>query len=111
MIQNGYTVKYLYSKNAITNFVFFHLVLGKNIAHPLSQSKAVQPARNDHTLFLVGGKDQETGESLNKVFQLVCDQTPASCKWEETEVKMKYARHGHVVLSIDESLAMALCNQ
>ena len=73
--------------------------------------RSVQPSRNEDTLFLVGGIHQNSNEELPVIYQLVCDKTLASCKWEDTEMKMKYGRKGHVVLSIDESLAMKLCNQ
>ena len=72
----------------------------------------VEPAKNDDTVFLVGGLDDEDNKAkMTAIFQLVCDQTPASCKWETSEVKMKYGREGHSVLPIDESLALKLCNQ
>ena len=70
----------------------------------------VEPAKNDDTVFLVGGLGDDKAK-MTAIFQLVCDKTPASCKWETSEVKMKYGREGHSVLPIDESLALKLCNQ
>ena len=53
----------------------------------------VEPAKNDDTVFLVGGLDDEDDKAkMTAIFQLVCDKTPASCKWETSEVKMKYGR-------------------
>ena len=65
-------------------------------------------------MFLVGGVwrgANHKNTQFKTIHQLVCADTPASCKWEETEVELKHALHGPVVLSIDESLALDLCNQ
>ena len=87
------------------------LFSGPELIQQLHELRFVQPSRNEDTLFLVGGIHQNSKEELPVIYQLVCDKTLASCKWKDTEMKMKYGRKGHVVLSIDESLAMKLCNQ
>ena len=62
------------------------------------------PSRNKLSLFSIGGTDGTTIEKL------VCQDTPQSCQWEEIGTQLKFARRGHVVVSIPATLAMQLCN-
>ena len=112
-IQSGlkvYSIQIL-SKEKLKTLHKTLIFLGPDLVQPLTHSRAVQPSRNEHTLFLVGGNNNEINEVQDKTYQLVCEQTPTSCKWEETEVTLKHPRYGHVVLTIPESLALNLCNK
>ena len=94
----------------ILHYSITHTIAGPELPNLVHHGRAVQPSKNEQTLFIVGGQNPGVG-NLDKTYQLVCDKTPDSCRWETTEVKLSKARREHVVLPIEKSLASNLCNQ
>ena len=70
------------------------------------------PSRNEQTVFLVGGKTRKTDADvpIEPIYQLVCDDTPDSCAWEETESKLIQPRFNGLIFPIPNSLVRELCD-
>ena len=86
-----------------------HTITGPELPNQVLHGRIVQPSKNEQTLFLIGGRNDEKDELLDKTYQLVCDKTPGSCRWKITDVTLSKPRNVHIVLPIEESLALNLC--
>ena len=81
---------------------------GPQLPFPLYLTTFI-PSRNEQTAFLVGGKTGD-GVVIDQTYRLVCDDSPDSCAWEETETKLKQPRSTGLVFPIPNSLAKDLCD-
>ena len=60
--------------------------------------------------FLFAERQAMDGVVIDQTYRLVCDDTPDSCAWEETETKLKQPRSTGLVFPIPNSLAKDLCD-